>query len=262
MYGETIEKFNESAQNKINFLKSGVSKYFVSSMLAGIYIGLGIILIFSVGAPLKDLANPFLKALMGASFGLALVLVIFAGSELFTGNNMVMTIGLLSKKVTLTDLLLVWLLSFVGNLTGSLLLAFAIAKSGLLIKPPFNEFILATSSIKMKAPFIELFIRAILCNMLVCLAVWTSTRAKDDSAKLTLIWWCLFAFIASGYEHSVANMTLLGTSLFLPDPNNQVTWSGFIYNLSTVSLGNIVGGGLIIGGGYWYISKKKGEKIK
>ena len=125
MYGETIEKFNESAQNKINFLKSGVSKYFVSSMLAGIYIGLGIILIFSVGAPLKDLANPFLKALMGASFGLALVLVIFAGSELFTGNNMVMTIGLLSKKVTLTDLLLVWLLSFVGNLAGSLLLAFA-----------------------------------------------------------------------------------------------------------------------------------------
>ena len=92
--------------------------------------------------------------------------------------------------------------------------------------------------------------------MLVCLAVWTSTRAKDDSAKLTLIWWCLFAFMAGGYEHSVANMTLLGTSLFLPDPNNQVTWSGFIYNLSTVSLGNIVGGGLIIGGGYWYISKK------
>lgn len=261
MYSETIEKFGESAKGKSEFLRSSLLKYFIASMMAGVYVGFGIVLIFSIGAPLKEVASPFLKMAMGVSFGIALTLVIFAGSELFTGNNIVMTIGNLEKKVTILDTLYVWIVSFVGNLAGSLLLAYAMSVSGLISKPPVKDFITAIASAKMTAPFGELFVRGILCNMLVCLAVWMAMRAKEDIAKIVLIFWCLFGFIGSGFEHSIANMTLLGMSLFNPHDVAVVSWTGFFNNLLPVTLGNIVGGALFIGFGYWYISsKKKTEK--
>ncbi len=258
MVQDTVALFSNIARNKADFLKSSLGKYFLLSMLAGIYVGFGIVLIFSIGAPLKDLSSPFVKALMGASFGVALTLVIFAGSELFTGNNMVMTIGLLEKKVSKYELYGIWFVSYIGNLVGSLLLALTVAHSGIISNPIANSFITATASAKMSAPFIELFLRGILCNMLVCLAVWCSGRTKEDVAKLVLIFWCLFAFIGSGLEHSVANMTLLGMGLFIPH-EASVSWLGFFQNLIPVTLGNIVGGAINMGAAYWYIASTPKE---
>jgi nitrite transporter NirC len=93
--------------------------------------------------------------------------------------------------------------------------------------------------------------------MLVCLAIWMSTRAKEDTAKLLLIFWCLFAFIGAGFEHSIANMTLLGMALFLPHDPSVISWAGFANNLIPVTLGNIVGGAIMIGAMYWYVSDDK-----
>jgi len=250
---EIIIKLVEASKEKINMLNKSVIRYFILSMLAGIYVGLGIVLIFSIGAPLKAAGVPYVKALMGASFAIALSLVVFAGSELFTGNNMTMTIGSLAKKVTWVETIKVWVISFIGNLVGSLLLAYAMSASGLVTKGPLHDFIVAAASDKMNTPFIQLFIRGILCNMLVCLAIWTATKAKEDTAKLMLIFWCLFGFIGSGFEHSVANMTLLGMSLFV-NHDGMVSWWGFISNLVPVTLGNMVGGGFFIGAAYWFIS--------
>lgn len=255
MYKENVQRFADASKVKAELLNTSISKYLLLSVLAGIYVGFGIILIFSIGAPLKAAGAPGLKALMGASFSLALTLVIFAGSELFTGNNMSMMIGSLSKQVSWLDTAKVWVVSYIGNLLGSLLLAYTMSLTGLISKSPLKEFILAISADKMNAPFSELFFRGVLCNMLVCLAIWTSSRAKEDTAKLLLIFWCLFGFIGAGFEHSVANMTLLGMGLFIPHDMTLVSWAGFAANLIPVSLGNMFGGAICIGTAYWFASK-------
>ena len=252
---ETIATAATAARTKAGLLSSSPMQYLILSAMAGIYVGLGIVLIFSIGAPLQAAGSGAVKAVMGASFGVALTLVIFAGSELFTGNNMFMTVGLLSKTVNGAALLRIWIASFVGNLAGSLLLAMATAASGVLSKAPAKEFLLGVVSTKMTAPASELFFRALLCNMLVCLAVWMGLRTKSESARLVLIFWCLFAFIGSGFEHSVANMTLLGIGLFLPHDPALVSWTGFARNLTIVTAGNIVGGALLIGLPYWFVAQ-------
>lgn len=250
MTGEAVTAAAASAAKKAAYLRQTPLGYLLHSGMAGVYVGFGIVLIFAIGAPLAAAGSPFTKLAMGASFGVALSLVIFAGSELFTGNNMVMAVGLLKRTVTPQGLGAVWVLSFIGNLAGSLGLAWLIAQSGVLGSAPALEFVQKTAATKMNLPFSELFVRGILCNWLVCLAVWSALRAQGDAAKLVMIFWCLFAFIGAGFEHSVANMTLLGIAL-LQDHPDTVTWAGFAHNLIPVTLGNIVGGALFVGGAYW-----------
>ncbi|HEX9063455.1 MAG TPA: formate/nitrite transporter family protein, partial [Clostridia bacterium] len=155
----------------------------------------------------------------------------------------------------------VWLMSYLGNLAGSILLAGVMAGTGLISKQPLSSFIVDTSAMKMTTPFTELFFRGLLCNMLVCLAVWMSFRAKEETARLILIFWCLFGFIGAGFEHSVANMTLLGMAIFAPHTNAAVTWHGFLNNLVPVTLGNVVGGAFFIGFVYWFISSAKDKAL-
>ncbi|MGZ6143490.1 MAG: formate/nitrite transporter family protein [Myxococcales bacterium] len=255
MEHETIALVASAARAKAGLLERAPRQYLVLSMLAGAYVGLGIVLIFAIGAPLAASGSGAVKAVMGASFGVALTLVIFAGSELFTGNNLVMTVGALSRTATPAMLARVWAMSFAGNLLGSGLLALLTAGSGVLSKAPAKEFVLGVVAAKMSAPLLELFLRAVLCNALVCLAVWMGFRTKDETARLVLIFWCLFAFIGSGFEHSVANMTLLAIGLFLPHDPALVSWLGFARNLGIVTLGNIVGGAAVIGLSYWYVAQ-------
>jgi len=247
------KKMTQLALKKIDFMQQSTIRYLVLSALAGIYVGFGIILVFSIGAPFTVQNPSFVKLIMGASFGVALTLVIFAGSELFTGNNMICLIGGMSKRGIWGKVFAIFFYSYIGNLIGSLFLAFLAVKSGIFSASPQNEFILKTVDLKMNLGFTELFIRGILCNWLVCLAVWTSSRTENDMAKIALIFWCLFAFVGSGFEHSVANMTLLGIGMFLPH-TETISINGFIWNQSIVTLGNIIGGGMFVGLTYWFIS--------
>lgn len=254
MFSEEINKVAQAAKAKSNLLKSGKVKYLLSSMLAGLYVGLGIMLIFSIGGILASAESPFTKIVMGLSFGVALSLVIMAGSELFTGNNFIMMIGSLKKTVTLVDTIKIWIFSFVGNLLGSIIGAYAFYAAGL-ARGPVGQFILSASATKMSLPIHELIVRGILCNLLVCLAIWCSFKMKEETGKLIMIFWCLFAFITTGFEHSVANMTLLSIGLFIPH-TAAVSLSGFIYNLSFVTLGNMIGGALVLAIPYYLISKE------
>jgi len=255
MFNDVIEKVSNSAIAKSSLLKKSKGKYLVSSALAGMFVGFGIILIFTIGGVLSSVNSASTKIVMGLSFGVALSLVIMSGSELFTGNNMVMTIGALEKKVTIGETLNIWIFSFIGNLMGSILLAYMYSKSGL-STGTVGEFIGKISSVKMSVPAMELFIRGILCNIMVCLAVWCSFKLKEEVAKLIMIFWCLFVFITAGFEHSIANMTLLAIGLFIPHPET-VTVSGYLYNIGFVTLGNMVGGILFVALTYWYVSKEK-----
>jgi nitrite transporter NirC len=219
-------------------------------MLAGMYIGFGILLIFTVGAQFANVGSAATKIIMGISFGIALTLVVFAGAELFTGNNMVMIIGCLNGKTSWGWMIWLWFICFFANLAGALLLAWVMACTGLADGNVTGNFIDKVAGAKMNAPWMELFCRGILCNALVCLAVWMAAKTKNEAARVFLIFWCLFAFIACGFEHCIANMTIFGVSLFTSHPDN-VSCAGFAYNMLPVTLGNIIGGG-IFGLIYWY----------
>ncbi|MCE4050096.1 MULTISPECIES: formate/nitrite transporter family protein [Bacillaceae] len=258
---DVITAFSNTALMKTNALNANKSKYIVGSMLAGFFVGLGIILIFTIGGMLAPAEFAGTKIIMGVSFGIALSLVIMAGADLFTGNNMVMTIGMLENKVTWKDTGKVWGFSYIGNFIGSILVALLFSYSGLAIGG-VADFVTSGAAAKMNAPFMELLIRGILCNILVCLAVWCSVKLKDETAKLIMIFWCLFAFITSGFEHSIANMTLLSIALIIPHPET-VSFGGMFANLLPVTLGNIIGGAVFVGAAYWYnISEKTQAVVK
>lgn len=248
---EAVTSVAQAAASKAASLKKNPAGYIVLSMMAGMYVGFGIILIFAIGAPFAAASSPWTKMVMGTSFGIALSLVIMAGSELFTGNVMVMTVGALKRTVSVPGVGGVWVISFLGNLGGSLLLAWLVAESGALGAAPQLGFIQKTVETKMSLPASELFFRAMLCNWLVCLAVWCAMRATSEAGKLIMVFWCLFAFIGAGFEHSVANMTLLAIGLFQEHPDT-ITWGGFVHNLVPVTLGNIVSGAVFVGGAYWF----------
>ncbi|MFQ5481235.1 MAG: formate/nitrite transporter family protein [Nitrospinaceae bacterium] len=260
MFNEEIQKITDNAEIRLKFFTRFPGAYLILSGLAGVYVGFGIVLIFSLGGPLHaGGAGSWLKLVMGASFGVALSLVVFAGSELFTGNNLTLTLAALNRKIRVESVLRMSAMCYLGNLLGSVFLAVLVVKARVLV-PAAQELVVSVSALKMTAGGMELFLRGILCNWLVCLAVWTAGRAKDDTAKLILIFWCLFAFIASGYEHCVANMTLLSLGLLLPH-GPEVSLFGFGHNLLWVTLGNIVGGAGFVGMAYGYAGLKRASSL-
>ncbi len=260
MFNETLQLLTEAAVKKANFLKASKGRYILASAYAGFYVGLGILLIMVVGSFGAKINFAYSKMLMGLSFGIALSLVIMTGSELFTGNNMIMTAGALDKKVTWTQTLLVWLYSYIGNFIGSFAVGYLFVMTGV-SETPLGNFIIKVASGKMGGDFTTLFFKGIICNVLVCLAVLCALKMKSESGKLIMIFWCLFAFITIGAEHSIANMTIFAMSLLIKHPA-AVSMMGMINNLVPVTLGNIVGGALVLGAGYYYLgSEKNGTEV-
>ena len=141
--------------------------------------------------------------------------------------------------MTLTDVIRLWIVCYIGNLVGAVILSFifygAAGTAG-----GVGQALATAAATKMSLPPLVLFLRGILCNVLVCLAVWCGFRCKSDSGKLIMTFWCLYAFFTCGFEHSVANMTVLTLGLLNP-AGMAVSLSGYGYNLLWVTLGNIVG---------------------
>jgi nitrite transporter len=247
MYADTIDGFIKAADKKLAALRQHPGGFFVSSMMAGAYVGVGILLIFTLGAQVPP---EFQKLVMGATFGIALTLVVIAGAELFTGHTMFMALRGYRGLGALRDIGATWGMTWAGNLAGALGLValFALGGGGGLLSSP-DTLVMKVAAAKMNAPALSLFARAILCNWLVCLALWMSARVTSEAAKCIVIFWCLLAFIANGFEHSVANMTLLGLALVGNHPET-VSLGGFAWNLAWVTLGNIVGGAVFVAGAY------------
>ena len=212
------------------------------------------------------------KVLAGAVFGTGLMLVLVAGGELFTGNTLILT-AVLDKKVTVRGMLRNWLIVYIGNFIGSIFIAYMMNKSGL-----FNSGngMLGGQPIKIAAyntglPFISAFYLGIMCNWLVCLAVWVSFAAQDVMGKLFACFFIIGLFITSGFEHSIANMYYIPAGILAKGNQTWVeaahisdvqlaglNWAAlFIKNLLPVTLGNIVGGSGLVGLLYWVSFKKK-----
>jgi len=199
------------------------------------------------------------RLLGGIAFSTGLILVVVGGAELFTGNNLIV-IAWVDKKVTSLQLLRNWGIVYIGNIIGSLFIAALIAGSGILYNEDgkFAQTAIRISEHKLALLPLEAFIRGILCNMLVCLALWLCFAARSVVGKVFAIIFPISAFVALGFEHSVANMYLIPVAWFLePMTINLI---GLLSNLAMVTLGNIVGGGGFVAFIYWSIYIRKTEK--
>ncbi|MFH0826258.1 MAG: formate/nitrite transporter family protein [Candidatus Omnitrophota bacterium] len=227
--------------------KESLFELFIFGVLAGIYISFGASVataVLSGGTLDAGLA----KFLAGSVFSVGLILVLILGSELFTGN-ILMTIGLIYQKYSFGKVLRNWLVVYLGNLLGSILIAWLVFKSGLLGGPaqltPIGNIATHIADVKLQLTFTEALSRGILCNMLVCLAVIMCIASKTIGGKILGIYFPIMTFVASGYEHSVANMYFLPVGLMAKGEFA----SGFLRmfnNLIPVTIGNIIGGLLIV----------------
>jgi nitrite transporter NirC len=260
MYEDAIAAMADQAAGKLREQKRSLLGHVVRSMMAGMYVGAATVLIFTIGAFLAKDSPGLVKMTMGICFGGALTVVVFAGSELFTGSNLVLTFGVLSGKATKRELASNWFWTWVGNLLGSVLLAVIVYRSGVISADPVKSFILKLVQTKMTLPAEQLLFRAVLANWLVCLGVWMAGRTKSEPARILMIWWCMFTFITCAYEHSVANMCGLMLGLLLPHADFAgISLAGYAYNLSVATLGNIIGGAVFVAGLYWLGSPKARE---
>jgi nitrite transporter NirC len=254
-----VDEAADLARTKAQQVRS-LPRYLLSAALAGMYVGVAVVLLLSVSGPLVSASSPFAKLVQGAVFGVALTLVVFAGAELFTGNAMYMLQGVMARTVGVGALLAVWVASLFGNLVGSLGFAALVNAGGTLgiggtdgEPGPASSLLGSIAAAKDAATGPQLFWRSVLCNLLVCLALWMAGRTRSDAAKLVVLWWALLAFIASGFEHSVANMTVFGLAAF----EGSAEWSALFRNLLWTVPGNVVGGGLMVGGVYSWLGRPK-----
>ncbi|MGG1674581.1 formate/nitrite transporter family protein [Neobacillus sp. NRS-1170] len=256
---QPMEQVISLALKKKKILDESVIKYLIRAALSGIYIGFGIMLSFRLGEGFFDIHSPVASLMTSIFFGIALVLIIYGGSELFTGNTMYFTVSTLNKQTSWKDTLQNWIACYTGNLIGAVFFALLVLYSGIFSTLDNSQLLMETAAHKMEYSTMELFFRAILCNWVVCLAVWIPMHVKGDGGKIAVMMLLVFAFVASGFEHSVANMVTFSLALILPHPDT-ITLAGAFHNLIPVTIGNIIGGGLFVGGTYVFLSTTSNQK--
>lgn len=252
------------------------AKMLILGILAGVYIAFAAHLATTIATGSCEWLG-MKKFMVGAVFSCGLMLVIIPGSELWTGNNL-MVVGLLEKKIGFGSLMKNWSLVYFGNLVGSVILAFMVAKSSGLLDGAIGGTAIKIAVGKVTAgPFGEMshnyayFFRAVACNWLVCLAVMMAISAKDIAGKVLGIFFPIMAFVASGFEHCIANMYFIPAGIFAkafpkaveasgvsPEALAQLNWSTmWTQNIAIVTLGNLVGGAIFTGCVYWWLFVKK-----
>ncbi len=252
------EKFIEVGKAKASL---PIYKMILLGVFAGIFIALA-----GVGATTASMAikNASVKKLLsGLIFPAGLIMVVIAGSELFTGNNL-MIVSLLDKKITVTQMLKNWFFVYLGNLIGSLLIVVIILFSTAEAQPSvFVTAAISSAEAKAGMDFLTAFLKGIPCNILVCIAVWGAMAADSVEGKILMIFFPIMLFIVCGFEHCVANMYYLPmglTYVLKYDLTSSLTVGGSLLNLLAVTLGNIVGGAGIVGCGYYFAYVKKSQK--
>ncbi len=235
----------------------------VLGIMAGAYIGFGALFAASVTFDMNPAMGIGLKKLLfGAAFSLGLMLVVIAGAELFTGNNLMVS-SVMMGKITMRKVMARWGLVYLANFIGAMILALLFYFSGLWKTgdSALGAAAIKTAYAKVNLDFWEAFIRALGCNWLVCLAVWMALSARQTVSKIFAIFFPIMGFVAIGFEHCIANMYFIPVGIFLTDwqglaPQgldvSTLTWSAFfINNLIPVTIGNTIGGALFVGMGYW-----------
>jgi nitrite transporter NirC len=253
LFEKEYEASASGAAAKVRFLKENPLGYVMVSLLGGAYLGFGILLTYTIKSYLGT--QPSAHIIMGLSFGVALSLVIMAGAEMFTGDAFILYNGLRRKTVTAWDVVKLLVICYIGNWLGALILSSIFYGTGL-DTGAMAQSLTEAAALRMNLPPLEIFCRGILCNVLVCLAVWCSFRCKSDSAKLIMIFWCLYVFYTLGFGHCIANMTLMDLALLAPHPDT-VNLTNYVYNLCLVTAGNVAGSIFFVSIPYGLASRRR-----
>lgn len=257
---EIIEVYSKKVQYPI--LKS-----VILGLLAGAFVAIGG---FASSLASHSIDNVGVsKFVAGAIFPVGLILVLLCGTDLFTGN-VLLVVPFADRKIKLSQVIKNWIIIYLSNFIGAIIIAYLIYSSGLLDTNSFKlgGYALKVASTKASLSFSKALASGIMCNIIVCLAVWISYAAKDVSGKILAIWFPVMAFVVSGFEHSVANMYYFTIALLAKAngeyikaynlPQEKIAHIDIVHileNLIPVTLGNIIGGGLFVGLAFWIAFK-------
>ncbi|AWI06275.1 formate/nitrite transporter family protein [Clostridium drakei] len=247
----------------------------ILGILAGAFIAVGGVVSSVVSHSITNVGVS--KFVGGAVFPVGLILVVICGAELFTGNCL-MVVPLADGKINIKEMLKNWVVVYIGNFIGSVLIAFLVFQAGVftLNSGKLGGVVIKVASTKGNLSFGTAFASAIMCNFLVCLAVWGASAAKDVVSKVIIIWFPIMTFVTCGFEHCVANMYFLTAGIFAKSnpafvkasgisPDKMIDVPHMIQNLIPATLGNIVGGSILVGLAYYlaykYIPARKSSEI-
>lgn len=248
---QTAEAFSELGVKKAS---APAGNLLLLAVLAGSFIALA-----GVGSTIAVAAvNKFAGACV---FPAGLAMVILAGSELFTGDNL-MIVSLLERRITAGQMLRTLLIVYLGNLSGAVLIAGLVSVSGAL--DAWSDAVVSTAAAKSTLRFGPALVRGVLCNFLVCIAVWMAAGAKEPVSKIACVFFPIMLFVLCGYEHSIANMYFIPVGLWTAArsglPAEGLTWAAFfLRNLLPVTLGNMIGG-FAVGTGYWSVYLRRARQ--
>jgi len=242
----------ESARKR-NVMNQTPLRYILSSMVAGAVIAVVLMVSLLLGQILHLAGSPLYYAASAGFFGTALCIIIVSRVELFTSNVLYMSVGAMTRRLSVVEMLKSWLLVYGGNFLGALLFGALLAQTGALSNLPANHLLYDVIAHKVHASSSAIFFKGILCNWVICLAVWVPLRLSNEMAKLALIMLLVFVFFFSGYEHSIANMAFFSLSWFSGAGIPSV--ADTLHNLIPATLGNIVGGAMGVGAVNFYLER-------
>ncbi|MGL6070926.1 formate/nitrite transporter family protein [Craterilacuibacter sp.] len=238
----SLDYLAQQATSKRSVLRTATARYFLSAAFAGALIALVLAVSMRLGQLLHSNGSPYYAVAYSAFFGTALVAIIVSKTELFTSNVMYMAVGKLTHRIKTGEMLASWSTVYLGNFAGILLFTVVWMQTGGLGDYPADHIASQIAAVKTSAPFMKIFWKGVLCNWIICLAVWLPMKLENEMAKIALVFLLVFAFFFSGFEHSIANMALF--SLIIAHAPESLTMADVLHNLVPATLGNIVGGGV------------------
>ncbi|MGL5152602.1 MAG: formate/nitrite transporter family protein [Clostridium sp.] len=238
MVKSDVKLIGDIAREKAFLANNNTGKFVLRGIMAGFYLVVAIILSNTVAALMGNISVELSKISSAMTFSIALALICFLGGELFTGSNLVMGIGVYSKSVSVLDLVKVFGLTYIGNFIGNFFISYIFVKSGSNTNL-IREYIAPLIEGKLALSPSEMVLRGILCNFIVCICVMANIKMKQEGAKMTVMFWCIFAFVIAGFEHSIANMGIFSIGYFLL---GELPLYGVLSSMFWVTIGNIIGG--------------------
>lgn len=256
---EIVDQAVEAGHRKAALTQNAVGRLLMQAVLAGVYISFGgvLSLILGKGFPDACATNPALGRLIsGAVFPIGLILVVVLGAELFTGNNAMLIPSYMNRRHSFSTVARNWALVYLGNFVGALLFTWLMVyMSGLTATEPWHSAIISVGEAKVSMSWLTVFLRGVGANWCVCLALWLAMSGHNLIEKMAGCWFPVMMFVALGYEHSIANMFFIPCAMF--EEADIGVWQAIRDNLIPATLGNIVGGALMVGTVYAYLHSRK-----
>ena len=243
---------------KYNLMKNDPFRFFIRAFMAGAYLGIAAILSYTLGALLND-HSVVGKIAVAGTFGIGLVAIVYLGAELFTGNCFVTIMPVLKGELKFRSIIPMWMTCYLGNMVGIALICFLFIKSGSqeTIMIPYLEGVMQA---KLNFNVVELLIRGVLCNFIVCVAAYSGVKIKDETAKLIVIMILVMTFVLSGFEHCIANGGIF--AMGMTQLGSTIDWTLMPLHMLISSLGNILGGSVLLAIPIYIMFRTPQEKKK